>query len=225
MPGETTVRASIGNLLRFLEKLNWLALLVARLVTGIMFCGSGWGKLHGVQGLGDWFETLGIPLPHFNALFVSTIEFVGGACLVLGLGTRVFAFLLSGVMAVALLTVGLPGEAKMMERFNITEQSLEMLQSEGVPNDVVENLNGIKNQENTGEKEFLKLLEATIGKEQTVQYKSLILKHAKLHYSIIDAVLRWLFKPEVLIVVIFIWFMVTGPGRVSIDAVIRRRFV
>ncbi len=112
----------------------------------------------------------------------------------------------------------------MMERFNITEQSLEMLQSEGVPNDVVENLNGIKNQENTGEKEFLKLLEATIGKEQTVQYKSLILKHAKLHYSIIDAVLRWLFKPEVLIVVIFIWFMVTGPGRVSIDAVIRRRF-
>ncbi len=224
MPGETTVRASIGNLLRFLEKLDWLALLVARLVTGIMFCGSGWGKLHGVQGLGDWFETLGIPLPHFNALFVSTIEFVGGACLVLGLGTRVFAFLLSGVMAVALLTVGLPGEAKMMERFNITEQSLEMLQSEGVPNDVVENLNGIKNQENTGEKEFLKLLEATIGKEQTVQYKSLILKHAKLHYSIIDAVLRWLFKPEVLIVVIFIWFMVTGPGRVSIDAVIRRRF-
>ncbi|MEE9147482.1 MAG: DoxX family protein, partial [Candidatus Tectomicrobia bacterium] len=193
-------------------------------VTGIMFCGSGWGKLHDLQGLGNWFGTLGIPLPHFNALFVSTIEFVGGACLVLGLGTRVFAFLLSGVMAVALLTVGLPGEAKMMERFNITEQSLEMLQSEGVPNDVVENLNDIKNQENTGENEFLKLLEATIGKEQTVQYKSLILKHAKLHYSIIDAVLRWLFKPEVLIVVIFIRFMVTGPGRISIDAVIRRRF-
>ena len=179
MPGGTTVRASIGNLLRCLEKLDWLAFLVARLVTGIMFCGSGWGKLHDLQGLGNWFGTLGIPLPHFNALFVSTIEFVGGACLVLGLGTRVFAFLLSGVMAVALLTVGLPGEAKMMERFNITEQSLEMLQSEGVPNDVVENLNGIKNQENTGEKKFLKLLEATIGKEQTVQYKSLILKHAK----------------------------------------------
>ncbi len=150
MPGGTTVRASIGNLLRFLEKLNWLAFLVARLVTGIMFCGSGWGKLHDLQGLGNWFGTLGIPFPHVNALFVSTIEFVGGACLVLGLGTRVFALLLSGVMAVALLTVGLQGEAKPL-----------------------------------GE---------------------------------------WLFKPEVLIVVIFIRFMVTGPGKVSIDAVIRRRF-
>lgn len=149
MPGGTTVRASIGNLLRCLEKLDWLAFLVARLVTGIMFCGSGWGKLHD-QELGNWFGTLGIPLPHFNALFVSTIEFVGGACLVLGLGTRVFALLLSGVMAVALLTVGLQGEAKPL-----------------------------------GE---------------------------------------WLFKPEVLIVVIFIRFMVTGPGKVSIDAVIRRRF-
>ncbi len=39
-----------------------------------------------------------------NAIFVSSLEFVGGLCLVVGLGTRIFAALLSFSMIVALLT-------------------------------------------------------------------------------------------------------------------------
>ena len=60
----------------------------------------------------------------------------------------------------------------------MTEQSLERLQSEGVPQDVLEHLQNIKNQEVTGKKEFLDKLKATIGAEQTVQYLSLLLQHA-----------------------------------------------
>jgi hypothetical protein len=64
-------------------------------------------------------------------------------------------------------------------RFKITEQSLEKLRSEGVPAAVLEHLQGLKNQEVKGEKQFLEILTAAIGEEQTVQYKALILKYAK----------------------------------------------
>ena len=36
-----------------------------------------------------------------NATFIATLELVGGICLMLGLGTRIFALLLSGSMTVA----------------------------------------------------------------------------------------------------------------------------
>jgi cell division ATPase FtsA len=62
--------------------------------------------------------------------------------------------------------------------FKITKQSLENLKSEGVPNDVLEKLQSLKNQEIIGEEKFLDILKGTIGDEQTVRFKSLILKHA-----------------------------------------------
>lgn len=62
--------------------------------------------------------------------------------------------------------------------FKITEQSIENLKSEGVPDDVLENLETIKNQEIIGKGQFLDILKTTIGDEQTVEFKSLILKHA-----------------------------------------------
>ena len=88
------------------DKLDWLALLIARLGTALIFVPGGWHKLHGLQGLSDWFGTLGIPFPYANAVFVSSLEWVGGIGLVLGLGTRFFSVMLIGVMAVALITVG-----------------------------------------------------------------------------------------------------------------------
>ena len=62
--------------------------------------------------------------------------------------------------------------------FKINEQSLERLRTEGVPDEVLNNLMGLENQEVTGEEEFLNILRDTIGEEETVLYKSLILKHA-----------------------------------------------
>ena len=89
-----------------LQRFEWLPLLLVRLCLGLEFFESGKGKLfYGLDGLIDSFREWGIPLPQVQAPFVATVEFVGGICLILGLGTRVFSALLAGVMAVALLTI------------------------------------------------------------------------------------------------------------------------
>ena len=68
---------------------------------------------------------------------------------------------------------------KLLASFKMTEQSLENLTSEGLPSDVLEELQRLKNREFTGEENFLKNLEETIGDEQTNQFKPLILKHVE----------------------------------------------
>ncbi len=62
--------------------------------------------------------------------------------------------------------------------FIITEQSLTNMKSEGVPDDVLAKLESIKNREVICEANFQRLLNDTIGEEQTVKFKSVILKHA-----------------------------------------------
>ena len=51
-----------------------------------------------------YFAQIGIPFPEANAAMMATLELVGGFCLIVGLGTRLFALLLSAAMVVALLT-------------------------------------------------------------------------------------------------------------------------
>jgi hypothetical protein len=68
-------------------------------------------------------------------------------------------------------------------RFKLTEQSLENLTLEKLPEDVISQLETIKNQEFTSKEEFLEVLKETIGEEQTVSYKLLILKHAEIEMS------------------------------------------
>jgi putative oxidoreductase len=82
----------------------FLAPLLTRIVMGKAFYYTGHGKLQNFDRTVSFFTDLGIPFPALNAGFVSTIEYVGGMCLIVGLGTRLFSFLLSGSMVVALLT-------------------------------------------------------------------------------------------------------------------------
>ena len=84
--------------------LAFLAPLLTRLVIGVGFYATGRGKLGDLDKVTGFFSDLGIPFPAVNAAFVSALEFVGGICIVLGLGTRIFSFLLSCSMVVALLT-------------------------------------------------------------------------------------------------------------------------
>ena len=81
-----------------------VAQLVTRLAFGQAFALTGWGKLHNLENTTKFFESLGIPAANVQAPMVATIEFVGGLLLVLGLGTRFAALLLTGTMVVALLT-------------------------------------------------------------------------------------------------------------------------
>ena len=101
--------STLGNLiaviLKYLNQLEWIPILLVRLSVGLLFFESGRGKLFvKLEELKEFFVTLGIPFPHFNAVFVSTVEFVGGICLILGLATRIFSAQLCIVMLIAILT-------------------------------------------------------------------------------------------------------------------------
>jgi len=116
-----TIKALVSRALHLLTSVSWLGPLTVRLTIGVAFVLTGWGKLHSLDSVTDYFTTLHIPMPHANAVMVSTIEFAGGILLILGLGTRIAALLLIGVMAVAILTAKLPEAASWLELFSTIE--------------------------------------------------------------------------------------------------------
>lgn len=81
---------------------DWLAPLLARIVVGYVFLLSGWGKLHHLPEVTQNFIGWGIPFPQVLTPFVSGVEFFGGAFLILGLLTRVWAAALAITMLVAI---------------------------------------------------------------------------------------------------------------------------
>ncbi len=85
-------------------KLSFLPLTLARLVVGIEFVSTGIGKLGNAPKVVRYFEELGIPFPAFNAFLASWTELLGGALLLVGLGTRVAAVPVATTMVVALAT-------------------------------------------------------------------------------------------------------------------------
>jgi putative oxidoreductase len=81
-----------------------VALLLIRLTVGVVFVQTGWGKLHKLPDIVEFFRSLGIPAPEIQAPFVSGLEFFGGLALLLGLGARLFSVPLMFSMLVAILT-------------------------------------------------------------------------------------------------------------------------
>jgi putative oxidoreductase len=89
---------------RITEKLCSPLLLFIRLYWGWQFVLTGWGKLHNQAKVVDFFTSLNIPFPAFNAHLVSGLEFFGGILFILGLFSRPIALLLTGSMFVAFFT-------------------------------------------------------------------------------------------------------------------------
>lgn len=91
-----------------------IALLALRVVVGALFAGHGAQKLfgsfkgHGLEGTGQFFESLGIRPGRRHAMVAGAAELVGGTLLVLGLLTPLAAAMVIGVMVVAILTVHRP---------------------------------------------------------------------------------------------------------------------
>lgn len=86
---------------------EWMPTTAVRVLTGIFFCISGGTKLFVPSRFRLMEQTLAeshIPFPHANALFVSLVEFVCGAGLVVGLLTPVCALVLAIDMVVAIAT-------------------------------------------------------------------------------------------------------------------------
>lgn len=66
-------------------------LLAIRLYWGWQFWQAGAGKLSDISKTVNYFTSLGIPAPSFNAHFIALLEAVGGILLILGLASRLIA--------------------------------------------------------------------------------------------------------------------------------------
>lgn len=81
--------------------------LFMRLCLGFIFANIGANKLMHLADTTDFFRSLGIPFPHAQAIFASSVEFIGGLFLMLGLATRIVVVFLSVIMGVAIVTAQL----------------------------------------------------------------------------------------------------------------------
>ena len=100
------VRVFLSNL----HSLEWVGILLARVAVGLLFFLSGRAKLFLRERREQMQQTLigaHVPFPNFNAVFVSTVEFVCGLLLVLGAMTPLASALLAGVMIVAIPTTAI----------------------------------------------------------------------------------------------------------------------
>jgi putative oxidoreductase len=93
-----------ARVLAELARIGWLAPLLGRLAVGLLFLSTGWGKVNSLDKVTQFFETLGIPAPGFNAVLVGYSELICGGLLVVGLLTRLATAPLIMSMIVAILT-------------------------------------------------------------------------------------------------------------------------
>jgi putative oxidoreductase len=79
-------------------------LLFVRLYWGVQLVQSGWGKLHHLANVTEFFTSLGLPAPGFTAVAISCLEFFGGILFALGLFSRPLALVLTINMLMAYIT-------------------------------------------------------------------------------------------------------------------------
>ena len=109
------------TLLARLERVEWLGPLMLRLVFGYFWLETGWAKLHNLTFFSGRFVEWGIPFPTFSATLSGATDLVGGALLILGLGTRLAAIPMIVNMLVALAVVVLPGISTLDEFVELDE--------------------------------------------------------------------------------------------------------
>jgi putative oxidoreductase len=116
-----SIKTLYQRALRLCAKLDWIGPLGVRLIVGIAFILTGKGKLGDLDKVTGFFTELHIPFPHANAVFVATVELVGGLLLVIGLGTRIAALFLTATMSVAFATAIVPNSESVLDLFSTIE--------------------------------------------------------------------------------------------------------
>jgi putative oxidoreductase len=91
----TTLRTWHDKFFHFVDYLQHPFLLFVRLYWGIQLMQSGWGKLHHLDKVTDYFTSLNLPMPGQMAVFISCVELFGGLFLALGLLSRVTSLVLT----------------------------------------------------------------------------------------------------------------------------------
>ncbi|KAA9376383.1 DoxX family protein [Microbispora cellulosiformans] len=88
-----------------MEKAQPVALLITRVIVGIIFIAHGWEKFTSIDATTAFFKSAHVPLPGVSTLAAAALELVGGVALVLGLLLPVFGTLLVLDMLLAIFFV------------------------------------------------------------------------------------------------------------------------
>lgn len=86
-------------------------LTVLRIIVGIIFVAHGSQKLfgafggYGLEGTGQWMESIGLAPGYLMALLSGSAEFFGGVAMLIGLLARPAAVVLIGLLLVAIFSV------------------------------------------------------------------------------------------------------------------------
>jgi len=99
-----SIQRACSRALQLADKSGFAGPLLARITVGVLFMSTGWGKVHHLDKVAQFFAELHIPAPAFQATLVSYVELLGGALVLIGLGTRLAALPLIASMVVALIT-------------------------------------------------------------------------------------------------------------------------
>jgi len=79
-------------------------LLLVRLYWGWQLIESGWGKLHNLDRVTQFFGSLNLPMPAQMAVFIACVEFFGGILFALGLFSRMTSLVLTINLIMAYVT-------------------------------------------------------------------------------------------------------------------------
>lgn len=97
-------RETCSKIAVFGNRLQSPLLLLIRLYWGGSFFITGFGKFTHMGNVVSFFQSLGIPFAHFSAFLTALVETIGGACLFLGLFSRLASIPLMFVMIVVFAT-------------------------------------------------------------------------------------------------------------------------
>lgn len=104
----STIKSTFNKIIKTEATVSALPL---RILAGIIFSAHGAQKLfawfggYGLEGTGQWMESIGLAPGYLMALMAGSAEFFGGLLLIVGLLTRPSAFVLAIAMIVAILSV------------------------------------------------------------------------------------------------------------------------
>jgi putative oxidoreductase len=100
----TRIRKLYALAVRVANTLQPPFLLFVRVYWGWQIAQNGWGKLHNLGHVTEFFASLNLPAPGFTATFVASAEFICGILLVTGLLSRFAALVLAIDMLMAYIT-------------------------------------------------------------------------------------------------------------------------
>ena len=77
----------------------------ARIFLAVLFVVSGWSKLSGFEGAVGYVASNGLPVPQVFAALTILVELGGGILLILGLFSRLAAFIMAGFVLLTIVLV------------------------------------------------------------------------------------------------------------------------